>query len=116
MGECRGSVTLGKWPKGHSNLWQSPIVDMSFNESRASTKTELDINSLMQASHCLQVNCNDDLHNLYTRLSAFSGASCDICMKSTESTGLTVLKEQSCVSLRLDSLYKDTDGHDILKE
>lgn len=42
-------MMLGKWPKGHPALWQSPNVETAVNESWANTKTELDINSLMQA-------------------------------------------------------------------
>ena len=40
---------LGKWPKGHLTLQQSPDVETAVNELRASSKTELDINSLMRA-------------------------------------------------------------------
>lgn len=53
MGECRGSVMLGKWPKGHLTLQHSLNVETAANESWASMKTELDINSLMRAVRSL---------------------------------------------------------------
>ncbi len=48
MGEWRGSVTPGEWPKGHLTLLWSLNVETAVNESWPSTKAVLDINALMQ--------------------------------------------------------------------